>query len=320
MRALAVAGLAFTLTAGCTTAGSSSSGNGGTASSSSGTAGGSSQGNNGSSAQGGSSRQSSSETGPIICPAQSSSSSSSGGFSSGGSTSMPPSWDCLGTVCWGAPPEGVTQAPITVRAVDHLQSTNVPDVTIKLCGEGDTACATPVATVVTDSFGRADLTIPLHPWHGFRGHLELTGADKVPTIVHLNPPIVGNTPQWQVGVFNLGQLDLVARIAGAEELKPSRGHIGALVEDCAGNPSSGVVFSLDNVDEFTSWAYLINNIPDNTATQTDRTGAVGFFNARPGVAYLTATRIAGSQFIGRVPVLIREGWVTTLVVPPTPGP
>lgn len=305
-------------TGGSTTGGGGNGGSSGTGGASS-TAGASSGGGGGTS-QG----QSSSETGPIICPAPSSTSamatSSSGGsgaVGSSGSSSLPP-WDCLGTVCWGAPM--VAQAPITVRAVDYLQSTNVPDITVKLCGENDTDCTTPVATVTTDSLGYADLTIPLHPWHGFRGHLELTGANKVPTIVHLNPPIVGNTPQWTVGVFNLDQLDLVARLAGADELKPSRGHIGALVENCNGDPASGVTFHLENVDEFTSWAYLVNNIPDSTATQTDRNGAVGFFNARPGVTRLTASRVAGGEFVGSVPVLVRAGWVTTLVVPPSPMP
>ncbi|MEW5850859.1 MAG: hypothetical protein AB2A00_18885 [Myxococcota bacterium] len=253
-------------------------------------------------------------TGFPACTPQSSSSSSSSSVGTGSSSGNP--WECLGHVCW--PPPEVPSTTITVRALDYIADTNVEGVTVTLCAENDFDCETPLQTGETDSFGEVTLTLPLAEDHGFAGHIELTAGDRVPTIVHLYPPPTGNTSSWLVGVFTHEQLDLVARLAGADNIKPSRGHVGALVENCAGDGAAGVTFNLESMDVVTSWAYLENNIPNENATATDETGTVGFFNVPTGFTFISATRVAGGVMIGRVPVLVRDGWVTTLVVPPTP--
>lgn len=249
---------------------------------------------------------------PVCTPVPSSSTMGASGNASSG-----PSWECLGAVCFG-PPQSANSA-VTLHAIDYLNSANEPGITVKACAEGDDACDHPLATEETDAMGLVTLLVPLPgPNHGFMGHFEMTHPDKIPTIVHLYPPVTGAMAHFTVGVFNQAQLELVSSIAGADNVKPGRGHVGALAQDCALENAAGIQFTLEAEDDLTTRAYLVNNIPSTTATQTDTTGAVGYFNVPPGVTLIHSELVQGHIAVGTVPLLVKEGMVTTLVVPPTP--
>jgi hypothetical protein len=59
--------------------------------------------------------------------------------------------------------------------------------------------------------------------------------------------------------------------------------------DCTGMPAAGLTFSASKADAQSTLAYVVNNLPDKTATRTDTSGAGLFENVPTGVTTVTAT-------------------------------
>lgn len=204
-----------------------------------------------------------------------------------------------------------------MRFVDaQTRDQPIPDVSVKVCALDDLACADAAEPVVSDADGRVSLELPLGP-NGFGGFLELTGTAIPVTLLRLLPPLGFTEDVDGFRVVTLATLAAVSTALGVA-MDPARGHLTVETRDCDGALASGVSYAVDTADGLSTRFYVAADRPSSAATATDVNGSGGVANVPAGSAVITATVAADGRVIGRLPVVVRAGAVSSSLLPPTP--
>jgi hypothetical protein len=220
-------------------------------------------------------------------------------------------WNCLGAL----EPPGVRAGTVLLYRLrfEHWRTKALAQgPPIRLCGNDDAACSEPLTIPQPDRQGLLRLELDA----SFRGYLEVSADDLMPTLAFLPSPVV-SPPEPEV--FRLmEQRDLFALSAGSDiAYDGERGFAILPTHDCLDQRAAGVVVEADRADATTISYYRRRGAPDREAGQTDAQGAAGFSRLPAGAIVAEAQRWAGSEFIGVAEFWSRPGYVSCVPIGPT---
>lgn len=223
-------------------------------------------------------------------------------------------WACLGKVEFPSPKGGV--APFELQVRDIASNVGLAGASAKLCGRNDSACGSPFSPLTADAEGYLSWTVP----DNFDGYAEvsLTGYATslyYPQISYIRKAAGGRGPYVSLGkpetLEGLAQINQATR-------DPTAGDALIYVVDCDGGPAEGVRLETDALLPNTLPFYLVNRVPDGSATETDKVvGAGGYLNLPARLVSFRVYVAATGQTITNVSILVRPGNVTFAVVEPT---
>lgn len=235
-----------------------------------------------------------------------------------------PKWGCLGKVTFGVSSVD-EQITLRLRFVSLVSEQGLPDLLPRSCKALDAACATPFSTAEAPSDDSGYVTIRVPKW--FDGYLEVqppaSFPDMLPAIIGLTPHEKDSDPTAEIDPRDAPHMVSKAEMAAlfaqtGVTPNPERGHLIALMRDCAGGRAAGVALRTSMPDVDTVQFYLQGLTPSTTLTATDEAGIAGFGNLRAGYQTLSYSLIDGRP-IGTKVALARAGWLTTLAeLGPTP--
>jgi hypothetical protein len=227
-------------------------------------------------------------------------------------------WSCVGHVSWPKPKSDTVT--LTVVANDPVAGKTVEGLQVSACSRSDFTCEHPLASGTTDDKGRVVLTCPnkgTTTFFGFDGYVQLI-SDQIHQLTIWGHPLSEAQAARDTSLFSN-----VFAVLTPEELRtlggvpPDSDHgiivAGAL--DCQQWNASEVEFTLDPPADV---APVYGFIPSLTATNSG--GYASFSHVRPGVVEVIATPKALGRPSSRQSVLVRAGWVTGIVMLPTPLP
>jgi hypothetical protein len=223
---------------------------------------------------------------------------------------------CLGSVKAPPTPPASTIA-ITMAFFDEVSpATPLSGIAVQACSKLDVTCTNPITGVVTsDAEGDATLQVAA----GFDGYLQINGPSTVPALWYFSPfPVKDGT--FNVGLLSPASFQDIASAVGTT-IDPDAGHAFDFALDCTatyGTFVAGMSFASNETTSETRGFYLVNGLPNTTATATDISGIGGFANLPTGVSTITATVAASSERSGSVSVLIRPGVITYSPIAPSP--
>lgn len=231
---------------------------------------------------------------------------------------------CLDLACAGQPwpvPPGPSLA-IHLAFTSFTSQAPLRGVLVKICGETDHDCTTPVDTQTTGADGTTDLTMPTGPG-AFGGYFDFADPSIAHTIAHAHyVSLAADLQSASAPVFtNWSTLDpdTWGLLRGAYNLPKdpgARGRVSVQAISCGGSNLSGVAVTSSNADSQTSFGYVINGVPSTTATQTDSSGIAGWENHPPGPTTLTLTKVSTGQKLLTYDYFARGGIIEIAVLPP----
>lgn len=197
----------------------------------------------------------------------------------------------------------------------------VAGLTVRFCRFNDMACEKPVTQAVTDSNGAALMELPTSPI-GVDGYFELVGEDWFPNTLYFFSFTNGARTLGATGgnldavVYSLLELKAVEDGFPFLEKNPSRGVIAIRIEDCLGERAAGVSISTDAADSESVIRYNRHGIPlPVSESQVD--GNCHMFNILPGASTLTARLGTDGCPVGKMNIVVRQGWLTFARITPT---
>jgi hypothetical protein len=232
-------------------------------------------------------------------------------------------WRCIGSVSWPFAKGTSQTAALTLSdpSPNHVGAKYAGSI-VKACGSGDQPCANPLATATSDATGVANVplpTLPPPPVFGYQGYFDIqspSGATP-PFLFFLafplsetNAPLTAPIPTTADFQQSMSLVH-VTPIAG-------RGHLSVTAEDCLFIPAADVTVTVDGLDAQVTTAYVSVNQPSTTATQTDASGTVWFFNVAPGPYTLHVTPKDISRQSSRATVIVRPDALSYVAAIPTP--
>jgi hypothetical protein len=193
----------------------------------------------------------------------------------------------------------------------------VEGVTVKACAADDEPCASPLDTQVTDVNGVTTLTIPTPMPHGFEGYFELTGGAIAPMLYFVSKPVATNSLEYPAAATDPPTIEALVALSGATA-DPSRGIVATRILGCDQLPAAGFTLASSTADDASVTGYFGGSGPNPSATSTDSQGLGYVVGLPPGKTTLVA-RDAGTDLpIGQLDVWIRAGFLTEVVMYPTP--
>jgi hypothetical protein len=240
-------------------------------------------------------------------------------------------WDCLSQD--RADPDLSPQVSVQIVAFDPLQPytlgstvdggsdlwvagyTPVSGMKIQPCGALDPLCSSPIAAAsITDDAGIAQVTVP----GSFAGLYQMTRPDVLPLLLYPGRFIAGDTRvTYAQGVIDQTEVVGVGAAAGVTantDPDAGLGHLFVSALDCNDRRASGVSFSLGDIEAGVR-TYLVNGLPNLTATQTAADGVGGFVNVPEGSVIVSAALASqGQQALGSLNVYVKAATVTLVLV------
>jgi hypothetical protein len=226
-------------------------------------------------------------------------------------------WSCVGNFEW--PAAKGPRRELTLTLVDALDmSRPVTGATVKLCAQVGAAC-NGLDEQVTDDQGVVKLVDDSSTIDGIAldGYLEVSSPNVYPTIIQWGFPLsepegILSTP---IPVFSSSELSELLSAAGS--IDPAQGMIAVAAVDCLGDNSPGVRFSAGGLGPDSVLVYL--NQPPTLTGPTDERGAAIFSNVpAPGPYDVSATPDALGRPSSLQHVGVRAGWLTAVLMMPTP--
>jgi hypothetical protein len=226
-------------------------------------------------------------------------------------------WPCVGKISWPHPKSTNDAVTLTVIDPSHNDAPYA-GLVVKACNAADSACADVLAAATTNNAGVAQLTLPTLPTYGygFQGYFDVSSpsGEVFPYLYFLSFPL-----SEENAVLGLA-IPLTADFLSAMSLvnatpDPQRGHIAVVANDCLLVGASGVTVSADGLDG--GAFYSQNGLPNATASATDNSGLVYFFNLVPGQYILHATPSDVGRVTSTVRVLVRAGALSVATALPT---
>jgi hypothetical protein len=226
-------------------------------------------------------------------------------------------WPCVGKISWPYPKSTNEVVTLTVTDPSH-NGAPYAGLLIKACNPADPACADVYASGTTDSSGVAQLTLPpLAPFvYGFQGYFDLSSpsGDVFPYLYFLSFPISEANAQLALSIPLTKDFYSAMGLVNVSP-DPERGHIAIVAYDCLLVYAPDVTVSAEGVDggEF----YSQTGLPNATASATDASGIVYFFNMMPGQYVLHVTPNDTGRVSSTVRVLVRAGALSVATALPT---
>jgi hypothetical protein len=217
-----------------------------------------------------------------------------------------PKWGCIGSI---EPLEPGKMDTLGTQVVDLLSGQVPQGISLKLCNKYDPACASPLGTPALSADGHISVTVP----SDMEVYVEITGGKYIPTLLFLDHRAEATNPQEL-----LVPMDTVTALADQVGVPydVSKGILLVRTTDCTLKATGGASISIFPAGTATRF-YTIDNLPTPNASQTDSQGNAGYLNVAPGNPTVTGTVGAGGKTYGELTTLIRAGYMTALIVPPT---
>jgi hypothetical protein len=230
---------------------------------------------------------------------------------------VPANWACLNNPIPKKPTGSVQLEFFFNSASGNASSGNgdvgtpVPGADVHACNLLDVGCQYPFSDQTTDDAGIAVETVPI----GFSGYYEMHATNFTPTILSRTPQY--SSEYQSQGVANLTLLSAGAGFAGVTQ-DPNLSIALVTASDCTTTQAAGIVFSVPKPGPGETVVYLQNNLPTQSATETDSvSGTAMIFNVPPTETLtVTAFFAATNQPIRTVSAIAREGWVTYVDIRP----
>lgn len=218
-----------------------------------------------------------------------------------------PKWGCIGTV---EPLQAGKMDTLTSQIVDLISGKPPQGVSLKLCNKYDPTCAAPLGTPMLDMDGKVSVTVPSDT----EVYLEITGGDYIPTLLFLDHRAEAQNPQDLLVPMSIVQSTAMQVSVPYDNTK---GIVLIRTTDCTLKPSAGVAVTVFPAGGSTRF-YTVGNLPTPNASQTDNAGNAGFINVDPGTPTITGTVGPEGKTYGVVPTLVRAGYMSAVIVRPTP--
>jgi hypothetical protein len=210
-------------------------------------------------------------------------------------------------LCSGEAPSASAAGDVEVSLpiIDLLARQNGAELEASVCRKLDVSCDAPTQTMTMRATGE----LPLELEAGFDGYLSIRGADLVPTLYFLSPPLVSGErlpALTLIGRSSMAALALEMQV----DLLADRGVGLFTVQDCEGAFAPGVEIEAQPADGVIMRFYDVDGLPSVAASLTGRTGSGGFMNAASGPLSVVA-RLPGSEApLTAASVLVRPGFVS----------
>jgi hypothetical protein len=229
-------------------------------------------------------------------------------------------WSCLGRVAWplGSPFDATT---LVVHEYDYTdaEAPKVIGLRADLCAP--IGCSPPIMTTTTDDVGNATFIVPQTP-----GALELgptryariapqsDASDLTPVLAYWGFPL--SQSHYAFGSFAVTSAELRLTLESVQEDagRSDRGHIYAIIHDCAFSPARHVKVESTNGTVY----YYEHGQPAKGLTETTEDGVVGIANAEPGTVTIKVTPTSVGAPSHRYDVEVRAGEITLVNMYPTP--
>ena len=231
-----------------------------------------------------------------------------------GGTPVEPGWECLGSFVTPVP-EGDDPVAHNIR-FEYATQAGVPPVglSIKLCESLDVQCQMPISGIPQpDTNGAVIIEQP----PSFRGFVEATADDTMPSVVYLQPPVVLPPKENVIRIIRPTEFSAIVSAAG-QTYDPTRGVGVVLTDNCNDDRSAGVALETLDGDDETVAFYFRGTLPDPEATSTDKQGAGGYLNMPIQFITVRAKLFSTDQFIGETSFSSRAGTLTYVPLGPTP--
>jgi hypothetical protein len=224
---------------------------------------------------------------------------------------------CINQYTW--PSSSEQNIPFRLILIDaQVQTKVLPGVRVKVCGAGETSCATPQGEGVTDERGGVDLMLPTLFNRSFTGYLELSGTGIYPTLIKFGWNIGDSTTQV-VSIVDDALFRLSINLISST-LDPTRGMLQLRMLGCGGVGVRGVSFSADRADAQTKYWYLADGIPSLTEKSTNNVGSGGIIDLPAGYTKASAMRASDNVLVAETNVPVRAGYMTVVVFSPLAAP
>jgi hypothetical protein len=186
---------------------------------------------------------------------------------------------------------------------DLINQQPIGGVKADVCTKVDVSCSTPRFSTTSDSAGLVTLEIAA----AFSGFVSFQLTDALtPTLYFFNPPV---DHDQEIPALSLSSP--LARGALLSQLGATvdRGDILLTAYDCTGAAAADVTFALapDNAEAVPY--YLLDGLPNATATGTDSTGYGGFVNLTAGTWSITG-HVADAGTLPPLSLIVRGGSVS----------
>jgi hypothetical protein len=224
-----------------------------------------------------------------------------------------PVWGCLGNVVW--PPGSKPRYNVTIQFRDAVTGTPITAVTVSICRKQDFDCTNPIAAGLKPA-DSGDLAFQVDA--GFDGFLSMNMVGALPGLFFFYPPVNDDRVLAGVPLLSKDILDQIGILAGKPYL-PEKGVALLAAMDCRNQFAEGVHISSTDADQDTTAFYVIQKIPNSSATFTDSSGQGGLFNLRPGSVAIQGTLKDGRK-VGTVTVVVKAGGITYTSMVPAPSP
>lgn len=197
------------------------------------------------------------------------------------------------------------------QIVDLSTGVIYPDISVRACGIADIECTNPVAQDLTlDASGWVDIPV----FEGFTGFFEFRSPAILDTLFFVNERVERPTRNdFPFVVVSRASVPPLLQFVGITP-QPNTGILALRARDCNDDTAPGVTFALDE-GEGTPF-YFNGDLPTGTATATDEAGIGGYVNMQAGRAVVSATNSAGTPIMAPQAILIRDGWLSGLIVRP----
>jgi hypothetical protein len=240
-------------------------------------------------------------------------------------------WSCVGHVSWPSPKAATSELRLLIA--DTADGTKgLPGLIVSYCHGGDDTCTDSPQVTNTDSTGIATFQISLAPSDApepYANYFQIVSNDEssemiVPELLFFGfPP---SEPEWEQIQQSASEPLFVtgpALVVKTTELpsfslpaKPGTGYIAAVTIDCLSAYAPGVeVATVPPASE----------PPHYYASVTQKATALPFpvavfTSIPPGYPTVIATPVVLDKPSSSVPVLVREGYITAVLLGPTPDP
>ncbi|HEU4408384.1 MAG TPA: hypothetical protein VFS43_24180 [Polyangiaceae bacterium] len=227
-------------------------------------------------------------------------------------------WGCLPTLT--LTPPAVPTANISFRFVDPVDDRPVPGVEVRSCSNIDAFCMMPLAPpAVSDADGRTQLPFSTQNSagsSGYLGYFYLSGADRMPHLFSVHPPMVADR-EASFRVVTQPEIETFAAIVGVT-LDPQRSLLILQSRNCQNVATARSTFSIIGADDKTKLLYLSGGLPSLTATETDSSGTGFVANTVPGIVTVEIVNLDAGRRVSRTSVTVRQGHVTYAEIAPIP--
>jgi hypothetical protein len=228
-------------------------------------------------------------------------------------------WTCVGHVSWPAPKSDLVT--FTIEVVDFfafvaMKVEDLSNVDVSICSTYDIDCLHPLSHGSTDPSGR----VVLQAHTGVDHYVQVTSPDIVPSLNYPGAPAAeskfvqtADSHFGPLGVFKPADLQRFYDVY-RDTWDKRYGAIIAHSWDChLHQPAPGVQIAIPTAPDV-SVLYGMTA----TATETDGSGIALFGNVPAGTVDVVATPRALGKPSSQKNVIVRPGWVTNLLLVPTP--